>query len=263
MDKELKEKVYWLAKKLAFKSGKLIIYYSGKKLEIEFKGKIDIVTEADKKIEEFIIKEIKKEFPDSNIIAEESDLKKKKSELEWIIDPIDGTTNFYHGFPFFCVSIAVMYRGNVVLGFVYDPIRDEIFEAVKDEYASLNGKTISVSGIDSLDKALLATGFPYDIRESSDNNINYFNHLLLKAQAIRRAGSAALDLCYVACGRFDGFWEIKLKPWDTAAAALILSEAGGKVTDMENIEKPIIYKEVVGSNRLIHKELVTELNAAK
>lgn len=243
----------------AAKAGLLLKKNLGKSLSIEFKGVIDIVTEMDKKAEAMIVKTIKAAFPDHGILTEESAEQKTGSEYRWIIDPLDGTTNYSHGYPVFCVSIALEKAGDVMLGVVYEPMLDELFTAEKGRGAYLNKKKIQVSRIAELHRSLLATGFPYDVRTSPENNINHFANFAVRAQAIRRAGSAALDMCYVACGRFDGFWELKLKPWDIAAAMLIVKEAGGAVTDFTGNPLSLYAGETMASNGLIHKEMLKVL----
>lgn len=243
----------------AEKAGAFLKGGLGNAKEVEFKGAIDIVTEMDLGAEEIVVSTIKKRFPKDSILAEESGRAEgegKGSEVCWIIDPLDGTTNYAHGFPVFNVSIAVERLGEIVVGVVYDPMRDELFTAVKGGGASLNNRKISVSSGSDLDKSLLATGFPYDIRTSRRNNLNNFSNLAVRVQAIRRAGAAALDLVYVACGRFDGFWELKLQPWDLGAGALIVEEAGGRVTGLDGSLFSIYGGDVVASNGLIHEEMV-------
>ena len=231
----------------------------GSARDFEFKGAIDIVTEMDLGAEDIIVSTVKKSFPEHAILAEERGGeagKGKGADCCWIIDPLDGTTNYAHGFPVFNVSIAFEVSGEVVVGVVYDPMRDELFSAVKGEGAYLNNRRLSVSTASELDKSLLATGFPYDIRTSRRNNLKNFSNLAVRVQAIRRAGAAALDLAYVACGRFDGFWELKLKPWDLGAGLLIVEEAGGCVSGIAG-EPPSIYDgDVVASNGLIHGEML-------
>lgn len=226
---------------------------------IEYKGAIDLVTEMDRAAEDIIISTISKEFPDHGILTEESTERTSSSGYRWIVDPLDGTTNFAHGFPVFCVSIALEVAGVVTTGVVYDPTRDELFTAERGKGAFLNGSAISVSGARSLDRALLATGFPYDIRVSKNNNLDNFSNFAVRAQAIRRAGAAALDLSYVAAGRFDGFWELRLKPWDVAAATLIVSEAGGRATDFSGADAGLYDGDIVASNSFIHGEMLDVL----
>ncbi|MEK6539300.1 MAG: inositol monophosphatase family protein [Deltaproteobacteria bacterium] len=244
-------------------AGLLLKRNIGRRHTIEFKGVIDVVTEMDIKAEDMIMKTIKARFPEHGILTEESFEQKSGSGYRWIIDPLDGTTNYLHGFPIFCVSIALEREGEIILGVVFNPMLNELFTAEKGKGAYLNSKRIRVSGISELTKSLLATGFPYDVRTSPDNNISHFANLAVRAQAIRRAGSAALDMCYVACGRFDGFWELKLKPWDTAAAMLIIKEAGGIVTDFNGSAFSLYSGETLASNGLVHDEMIEVLNAVK
>jgi myo-inositol-1(or 4)-monophosphatase len=232
----------------------------GKLRTIEFKGAVDIVTDVDRKSEELIMAAIRKTFPGHGILTEESPEVKQDSPFKWIIDPLDGTTNYSHGFPFFCVSIGFEEAGVVTFGAVYDPMLDELYTAEKGKGAYLNGKKITVSAINELGRGLLATGFPYDLRASKDNNLDFFSEFSLKAQAIRRAGSAALDLCYIASGRFDGYWEMKLRPWDVAAGSLIVNEAGGRVTDFSGGPFSIYGKECIASNGLIHGDMTRILS---
>ncbi len=248
-----------LAIEAAKKAGALLKERLGASGRIEFKGAVDIVTEMDRASEDLILGEIKKAFPDHGILTEESAEIAARSPYRWIIDPLDGTTNYSHGFPVFCVSIAVENAGEVVLGVVYNPMLDELFTAEKDGGALLNGKKISVSKVKTLDKSLLATGFPYDIRKTRENNLDHFANFAVTAQAIRRAGAAALDMSCVACGRFDGFWEMKLKPWDVSAAGLIVMEAGGILSDFKGGPFSIHGAQTLASNGLIHEEMLSVL----
>ena len=229
---------------------------------IDYKGEINLVTEVDKISEGMITSKIASLFPDHDILAEEFTYTTRGSDFTWIIDPLDGTTNYAHGYPFFCVSIALERLDNIIVGIVYDPMLDEMFVAEKGKGAFLNDRAIHVSNTNRVIKSLLATGFPYDIREDSHNNLNYFNEMILKAQAIRRAGSAALDLAYVAAGRFDGFWELKLNPWDIAAGWLLVEEAGGIVTDMQGKDYYLESPSILASNGRIHKEMMDVLERA-
>lgn len=226
---------------------------------IDFKGRINLVTAADLASERFIIKSIERRFPDHSILAEEESEKNKTSDLKWIIDPLDGTTNFAHSFPFYCVSIALEYRGRIITGAIYDPVRNELFHSYIDGGAFLNGKRIHVSHETKLTKSLLATGFPYDIASTTEDNLENFARFAKVARGIRRPGSAALDLCYLACGRIDGFWELKLSPWDTAAGRLIVKEAGGKITDFHGRKYSIYGKYILASNGPIHREMINIL----
>jgi myo-inositol-1(or 4)-monophosphatase len=224
---------------------------------IGYKGAIDLVTTTDREAEHKIVEVIRRHFADHAILAEEeTDLRGNNKDYRWIVDPLDGTTNFAHSYPNFCVSIALESAGEVILGLVYDPLRGECFKAVKGEGATLNGSPIRVSGVKELDNALLATGFPYDRRENADFYLSFFKGFLTRCQGIRRNGSAALDLCYLACGRVDGFWELKLKPWDIAAGSLIAAEAGGRLSDFGGNYFTIWANETLASNGIIHNEMV-------
>jgi myo-inositol-1(or 4)-monophosphatase len=230
--------------------------------EITYKGDINLVTEMDTRSERAVVGILRASFPGHGIIAEEETRITNASGYTWIIDPLDGTTNYAHGYPCFSVSIALEHEGDVIIGVVYDPMRDELFTAQKGQGAYLNGKRIKVSTVDELIKSLLATGFPYDRKVSEKNNMNYFHDLLMASQEVRRDGSAALDLCSVAAGRFDGFWELKLKPWDVAAGSLIVREAGGRVTDLADNTFDIFGDEVLASNGIIHGQMVEKLRGA-
>ncbi|MEN6466758.1 MAG: inositol monophosphatase family protein [Syntrophaceae bacterium] len=230
-----------------------------KRHSIQYKGEINIVTDADRKSEEMILRRIEREFPGHDILSEESDALERGSEFRWIVDPLDGTTNYAHGFPVFCVSIALQRNGEIVMGCIYNPMLDEMFTAEAGSGALLNGGKISVSDVADFSKSFLATGFPYDLRTDRNNNINYFVSLAKQTLAVRRAGSAALDLAYTAAGRFDGFWELKLHPWDTAAALLMVKEAGGKVSDISGREYTLGSGSIAASNGLIHAELLARL----
>ncbi len=230
-------------------------------IHVEYKGEINIVTEADRLSEEMLLSKIRSHYPDHDILTEESAGIQRGSSCRWIIDPLDGTTNYSHGYPVFCVSVGFEQEGETILGVVYNPMMGELFAAERGKGAFLNGRRIEVSNTRELTRSLLATGFPYDIRENPDNNINYFNVLALRAQAIRRAGAAALDLAYVAAGRFDGFWELKLHPWDTAAGRLLVLEAGGRVTDLFGGEFSLRSPHVLATNGLIHEVMADILRS--
>jgi myo-inositol-1(or 4)-monophosphatase len=245
---------------LAGDAGRLLKDRFHVKHTVDYKGAIDIVTEADRLSEELIIKRIAQSYPQHDILAEESPATTKDSGYRWIIDPLDGTTNYAHGYPVFCVSIALEINGVVEWGVVYNPMLEEMFFAERGHGAILNGVKISVSLEQELSKSLLATGFPYDIRVSSDNNLHFFSRMAKQAQAIRRAGSAALDLAYLAAGRFDGFWELKLKPWDTAAGWLMILEAGGQVTDLLGNPYHLLSPHVLASNGKIHPQMMEVLH---
>lgn len=224
-------------------------------LHIEEKGRNDFVSEVDKTAESIIISTIHKYYPDHNIKAEESGVQSKGSDFEWIIDPLDGTTNFLHGFPQFAVSIAVTEKGRLVHGVVYDPVKDELFSASRGQGAKMNNYRIRVSDRKTLTNSLLATGIPYHEFDYVEAYLESFKHFMLNTAGIRRPGSAALDLAYVACGRVDGYWEFNLKPWDIAAGALIVQEAGGLVTDFKGGEKFLDSGNIVAANPKILKEM--------
>jgi myo-inositol-1(or 4)-monophosphatase len=227
--------------------------------EITYKGDINLVTEMDMRSERAIVATLRKAFPEHGIIAEEETDLRNDSGFRWIIDPLDGTTNYAHGYPCFSVSIALERQGEVIVGVVYDPMREELFSAQKGAGAFVNGKGIRVSSVDTLIKGLLSTGFPYDRKLSGKNNMDFFHDLLMASQEVRRDGSAALDLCSVAAGRFDGFWELKLKPWDVAAGSLIVNEAGGVVSDLAGNPVGLDAGEILASNGRIHQQMVEVL----
>ncbi|MFQ5481052.1 MAG: inositol monophosphatase family protein [Thermodesulfobacteriota bacterium] len=250
------------AVEMAIEAGRLLKGRLGHAGKVDFKGEVNIVTEMDRQSEDLIVGRITRDFPGHGIIAEESDELRSTGGYRWIIDPLDGTTNYAHGLPVFCVSIAFEDKGQVTCGVVYNPMLDELFVAERGRGATLNGESINVSATPTLDKSILCTGFPYDIRTTKENNFDNFRNFSLQAQAIRRAGSAALDLSYVACGRYDGFWEMKLSAWDTAAASLLVEEAGGTVTDFEGEKFSNFKPYCLASNGLIHGEMVRVLAKA-
>jgi myo-inositol-1(or 4)-monophosphatase len=230
-----------------------------RRAETVFKGEVDLVTEFDTGAQDILAGRLSEAFPDHGILAEEDLSRDGTSGYRWILDPLDGTTNYSHTFPVFSISAALELRGRVVLGLVYDPMRDEMFSASAGGGALLDSRTIRVSGVADLGRSLLATGFPYDIRTSPVNNLGHWGRFILRAQAVRRCGSAAMDLCYVACGRFDGFWELKLKPWDVAAGVLIVREAGGSVSDFAGREHSLAVPETLATNGLIHEAMIQVL----
>jgi myo-inositol-1(or 4)-monophosphatase len=242
-------------------AGRLLAERFGRTLHITNKGELDLVTESDLASERLIIERIKTYHPRHAILAEESgasDPGAGQDEWRWIIDPLDGTTNYAHGYPCFCVSIGLEYQGRMEVGVVYDPMRDELFSAERGQGASLNGRRMSVSPVDSLASALLCTGFPYDVRERSEF-ARHFANFIMNAQGVRRDGAAALDLAYVACGRFDGFWEEGLKPWDVAAGSLLVEEAGGRVSKYDGSPLSVYTPPIVASNGLLHEEMMRVL----
>jgi myo-inositol-1(or 4)-monophosphatase len=257
-----------IAVEAALKGGEILNKHQGKIKNISYKDEVNLVTDVDKISEDTILRIIRKNFPDHAILTEESkefipENEKLKPVYEWVIDPLDGTTNYAHGLPIYCVSIALEENEKIILGVVYNPNLDELFVAERGKGAFLScGKTkrrISVSQTRKLSKSLLATGFPYDIRTSKINNLDHFANFYKKAQAVRRGGSAALDLCYLAIGRFDGFWELKLSPWDIAAGSLLVEEAGGEVTDFSGGPFNIYLKEILATNGKIHKQMIEVL----
>ena len=249
-----------IAIEAALKSGFFIKNSVGKIAVISYKGRDNIVTDVDKKAEKLIMNIILSRFPRHSILSEERGALGGHSPYKWIIDPLDGTTNFAHAFPFFCVSIALEEAGRIVLGVVYDPIRDELFFAESEKGAYLNNKRIEVSKVNKLSDAFLATGFSYG-RKRKDKNVGNFKKFLMRSMAIRRAGSAALDLSYVACGRFDGFWEMDLNPWDSAAGHFIVKEAKGIVTKFDGSKYSSYDKSILATNGKLHPQMVAMLNA--
>ena len=245
--------------RVAKEAGALLRDRLGTRIDISHKGSINLVTDVDLASEKLIREAISTYYPRHEILAEEGGLTENKSEYRWIVDPLDGTTNYAHGYPVFCVSIALEHKGEVMLGVVYDPMREELFAAERGGGAALNNRPIRVSRIDDLTQSILSTGFPYDIKTSKLTNLDHWANFALNAQALRRDGAAALDLCYVACGRYDGFWELNLSPWDTAAGALIVTEAGGRATDFGGGPFSNYKPEVLASNGLIHERMIEVL----
>ncbi len=250
------------AKTTARRAGELVRSRVGARQNVEHKGAIDLVTDTDRAAEELIVRAIVDRFPEHTIVAEERKDRKKSPIHSWYIDPIDGTTNFSHGYPVFCVSIAYEEKHKLVLGVVYDPMRDEMFYAARGRGAYLDDGKIAVSTTDDLDKSLLSTGFPYNVRKEPDRVVREFTAFLLSAQAVRRDGAAALDMCYLACGRFDGFWERDLSPWDTAAGQVIVEEAGGIITDFRGKPFRAGGKTILATNGLIHMQMMETLQNA-
>jgi myo-inositol-1(or 4)-monophosphatase len=224
--------------------------------QVSHKGEINLVTEVDIASESLIRERIATQYPRHQILAEEGGLAETNSEYRWIVDPLDGTTNYAHGYPIFCVSIGLEYRGEMIVGVVYDPMRDELFSAERGSGAWLNNRKIHVSSTRELLKGLLSTGFPYDIKSSNLTNLDHWTNFAMNAQALRRDGAAALDLSYVACGRFDGFWELNLSAWDMAAGGLIVTEAGGRVSDFTGGDYSPYKPEIIASNGLIHDRMI-------
>ncbi len=245
-------------------AGSLLAERFGRVLRVTNKSELDLVTDSDLASERLIIDRIKTYYPRHAILAEESGASspassEAQSQWRWIIDPLDGTTNYAHGYPCFCVSIGLEHERRMELGVIYDPMRDEMFTAERGEGASLNGRRIGVSPTGNLSGALLCTGFPYDVRERSEF-ARHFANFIMNAQAVRRDGAAALDLAYVACGRFDGFWEEGLKPWDVAAGSLMVAEAGGRVSNFSGGPLSIYDPPILASNGLVHEQMMRVLS---
>jgi len=228
----------------------------GRDIKMRMKGTIDIVTEVDQACEDLIVAELLRQFPDHQILAEEGGGRGANHPCRWIIDPLDGTTNYAHRFPFFCVSIALEVAGEPTLGIVYAPMFDELFVAVRGQGVTLNGQAIAVSGTQNLLAAMLTTGFAYDVHQAENDNLDHFADFTRRVQATRRTGSAALDLCYVASGRFDGFWEMGLKPWDVAAGMLAITEAGGRVSRFDGTPHQLDGRQILASNGKIHEAMI-------
>ncbi len=247
------------AEELARQAGALQRERVWQPFDIQYKGEIDLVTEVDRACEELVEGGLAASFPGHDFLAEENLYENRGSSHKWIIDPLDGTTNFAHGFPWFAVSIALEIDGEITLGVVYHTMMDEMFTALKGEGAYLNGRRLGVSSRRPLRGSLLASGFPYDSATDRENNFAHFVNFQMGARGIRRAGAAALDLAYVAAGRLDGYWEAKLKPWDVAAGQLLVREAGGMVTSFDGGEYSVYDHRILASNGLIHGEMVEML----
>jgi myo-inositol-1(or 4)-monophosphatase len=239
-------------------AGQILLDKFGRKINVSKKGDINLVTEADLASEKFIIERIKSHYPKHAILAEESGdavVIDGANGWKWIIDPLDGTTNFAHGYPCFCVTLALEHQGEIVVGVTYDPTRDEMFTAERGNGASLNGRQIRVSETEKLSEALIVTGFPYDFKQK-ENFARHLTEFLLRSRGVRRDGAAAIDMSYVACGRFDAFWEEGLKPWDVAAGLLMIEEAGGRVSYYDDSPFSIYQAPICASNGLIHTEML-------
>ena len=251
-----------LAVELARRAGGLLLDGAGRATQVRHKGAVDLVTEFDLKSEQFLVEGIRSAFPADAILSEEGSGSEGEG-VRWLVDPLDGTTNFAHGLPIFSISIACVRAEELLLGVIYDPTRKELFHTLAGAGAFLNEAPIRVSATTALDESLLVTGFPYDIRTNPDNNLSYFNTLAVRARAVRRLGSAALDLAYVAAGRLDGYWELRLNPWDWAAGVLLVRESGGRVTTFGRDEKVLDGDAtLVATNGQIHDELLAALNSS-
>lgn len=243
------------ARQLAFDAGRMLLKGFHNKHTVSRKGVVNLVTEMDLKSEKMIHAAIRREFPDHSILAEEGHSLDTDSPYRWIVDPLDGTTNYAHGYPVWCVSIGLEYKGEIIVGVIYNPNLDELFYASAGKGAFLNKRRIHAGRRRKLSDAFLATGFPYDIRETTVDNLDNFARFYKVARAVRRGGSAAMDLAYTAAGIFDGFWELKLSPWDTAAGKLIAEEAGAAVTDFSGKPYEFSDKELVCANGRLIKEM--------
>jgi myo-inositol-1(or 4)-monophosphatase len=252
------EEILQLALRLAREAGKIQRDRYETDFEVRTKSAaIDLVTEVDHACEKLLVEALGQERPDDAVLAEEGGGSDREGAAwRWVIDPLDGTTNYAHGYPRFCVSIGVEHHDERTVGVVYDPLLDELFSAVKGQGAACNGRPIRVSDEPDFGNSLVATGFAYDVHRSLEDNLNHFAHVVKQARAVRRDGSAALDLCYVAAGRFDGFWEMKLHPWDVAAGLLIVEEAGGRTSDMAGGPAPRTGRQTVATNGHIHDRLI-------
>jgi myo-inositol-1(or 4)-monophosphatase len=248
-----------VARRAAREAGRIQIAGLSQDFQVDHKGRYDLVTDVDRKCERTVAKILGEGFPKIGILAEEATRVATDSGEVWLVDPLDGTTNYASGYPAFCTTIALRQAGEIVLGVVYEPLRDELFEAVRGGGALQNGDLIRVSKTEELSQALLATGFPYDRCEQPHTNLDRFCALTMRTRGVRRGGSASLDLCYTACGRLDGYWEIRLQPWDVCAGALIVSEAGGRVTDLQGGSYDFSGRETLASNGRLHDALVASL----
>jgi myo-inositol-1(or 4)-monophosphatase len=249
---------------LARAAGDVLKHYASRDKHVELKGRANLVTIADKESEVLVVEAIRSRYPDHTILAEESGLLETEgASNRWIIDPLDGTTNYAHQYPMYSVSIALESNGRMECGAVYDPVRDEMFSATCGQGSTLNSEPIRVSEVPSLEEALLLTGFPYNVEERVSWALGLFRTFMLEAQAVRRGGSAALDLCHLAMGRCDGFWELDLNPWDTAAGTLILEEAGGRVSRFDGSPFRVEAHEILASNGLFHEEMTAAIAGAK
>jgi myo-inositol-1(or 4)-monophosphatase len=235
----------------------------GRRIVIEHKGEIDLVTEVDRACEAAILELIRSRFPRHDVLTEETRFEPSGSRHLWFVDPLDGTTNFAHGYPFFCTSVALAAEGVLVAAAVYDPVKEELFTAERGAGAHLNGRRLRVSASVELLRSLLVTGFPYDLRVDLEANLRLFNRFMAQARAIRRDGAAALDLCYLAAGRIDGFWEVRLQPWDVMAGALMVEEAGGRVTRFDGTPLGLAADEVVASNGPLHDAMLAVLHEGR
>jgi myo-inositol-1(or 4)-monophosphatase len=252
-----------VATEAVLRAGRIQKERFGSAVPVEYKGEIDLVTEVDRACELAILEAIRSRYPVHDIVTEETDLARTGSRHVWFVDPLDGTTNFAHSYPMFCASVALAVDGEIVAGAVFDPVRDELFTAEKGAGAHLNGRRLAVTGEEELVRSLLITGFPYDLHQRLEERLVLFNRVIGRARAVRRDGSAALDLCYVAAGRADGFWEEILKPWDMLAGRLVVEEAGGRATRLDGTPLGLAPDGIVATNGRVHDALVEALRGER
>ncbi len=255
----MSEQLVAVAAQAALRAGAIQKQRYGQRIEIRHKGVIDLVTEVDRACEDVILETLRARFPDHDIVTEETDLARRGSRYVWFVDPLDGTTNYAHGYPFFCASVAATCDGEVVAGAVYEPLKEELYTAERGGGAHLNGRRLKVSDSSELLQSLLVTGFPYDLRDDLVNKLRFFNRFMGEARAIRRDGAAALDLAHLAAGRIDGFWEERLQPWDMLAAKLMIEEAGGRLTRFDGSPTGLRADEVLASNGALHDAMMVVL----
>lgn len=253
------EQLVAVAAQAALRAGAIQKERYGQRIEIRHKGVIDLVTEVDRACEDAILETLRARFPEHDIVTEETDLARRGSRYVWFVDPLDGTTNYAHGYPFFCASVAATCDGEVVAGAVYEPLKEELYTAERGGGAHLNGRRLKVSDSSELLQSLLVTGFPYDLRDDLVNKLRLFNRFMGEARAIRRDGAAALDLAHLAAGRIDGFWEERLQPWDMLAAQLMIEEAGGRLTRFDGSPTGLRADEVLASNGALHGAMMAVL----
>ncbi len=258
-DESASGKLLAVAAEAVLRAGAIQKERYGQEVRIDYKGEINLVTEVDHACEAVVLEILRSRFPDHDVVTEETALARRGSRYVWYVDPLDGTTNFAHGYPCFCSSVGVAKDGVVVAGAVYEPLKCELFTAERGAGAFLNGRRLKVSGASELLKSLLLTGFPYDLREDLPGKLRLFNRLMGEARAIRRDGSAAVDLSYVAAGRVDGFWEEKLHSWDMAAGMLMVEEAGGRVSRFDGTHLGLVEDEIVATNGRIHDAMLAAL----
>jgi myo-inositol-1(or 4)-monophosphatase len=242
---------------IAREAGKLLMPYFERRIGFEYKGDVDLVTEADRASEQLIATRLREAFPGYDIVGEEGTRDSHGSQFRWYVDPLDGTTNFAHGYPVFCVSLGLVREDELIAGILYDPTRDEMFAAERGCGATLNERAIHVSSTKTLAESIVGTGFP-SFKRHKNPNIHFYHQLTLRSHGVRRAGSAALDLANVACGRYDGYWEFNLNPWDTCAGVIVVQEAGGRVTRFDGSLFQFDSRETLASNGIIHEELLRE-----